>query len=103
MATPLLLTAGELARMVCAAALEPDPIQHCRGALSGATPARDLQGQCHVVQRGEAAYQVEQLEDDAQVVAAKIREAVAVHVFEGFAIQHDRAHRWPLQPREEQQ
>ena len=62
---PLLLAAGELARIVAQALAEADSLEQFSGALASVGAAFQLQGQHHVLQRIEAVEQLERLEHEA--------------------------------------
>src|SRR5207247_1200838 len=77
---PLLLPAGELARLVVLAVGEPDLDE----PLAGARPtiacrdARVEERELDVLERGHSGQQVEGLEDEADLAAPDLRQAVAV-------------------------
>lgn len=80
---PLLLAAGELARIVAQALAEADSLEQFSGALASVGAAFQLQGQHHVLQRIEAVEQLERLEYEAYMGRADARPLVLVEVAEG--------------------
>ncbi len=77
---PLLLAAGELGGEMVDAVAQPDPVeQHaCALAHGRVAPLGDDRGQGHVLLRGERREQVEELEDEADVVAAQLGQLLVV-------------------------
>lgn len=80
---PLLLAAGELARIVAQALAEADSLKQFSGALASGGAAFQFQGQHHVLQRIEAVEQLERLEHEAYMGRADARPLVLVEVAEG--------------------
>ena len=78
-ATRLALAAGQLAGAVAHAASEADLLQQRPGALAAAAgTAADEGGHHHVLKRGELGQEVVELEDEADVAVAEVREAAVV-------------------------
>ena len=74
----LLLAAGELARIVARAVLEAHARQRFHCAVARIAPARELERQHHVFERGQRRDQVERLEHEADALGAQARAAVFV-------------------------
>ena len=98
---PLLLAAGELARIVAQALAEADSLEQFSGALASVGAAFQLQGQHHVLQRIEAVEQLERLEHEAYMGRADARTLVLVEVAEGVPGETDLAAAGLVEPGEQ--
>src|SRR5689334_2402644 len=89
----LALTAGEDAGRILRLLREPEQVEQVAGPGLGALArrARDHRGKGHVLERGHALEQVEELEDDADVVPAHDRELVLGLADERRAREHELA------------
>jgi hypothetical protein len=96
----LLLAAGQLRRVVVAAASEADALEQLRRPCSGARRAlaEQLEREHHVLQCREVGEEVERLEDEPDLTASKEGEAVLAHRLDGLAVDADRAARRPIEP-----
>ena len=92
----LLLAAGEFGRIVRGALAQPDRGQFPRGAFIGVGDAGDLQRHRDIFQRRHGRDEVERLEYDADIAAAKARQCVLVEPAEVFACDDDAAGVGPL-------
>ena len=95
----LLLAAGELCRRVLGAVAEAHQLQQLMGAPADRAvgAAGDEPGQQHVLLRAQRAEQVEELEDEADVVAAQLRQRLVVGAVVAAARDGDGAGRWRLE------
>lgn len=98
---PLLLAAGELARIVAQALAEADSLKQFSGALASVGAAFQFQGQHHVLQRIEAVEQLERLEHEAYMGRADARTLVLVEVAEGVPGETDLAAAGLVEPGEQ--
>ena len=97
----LLLAAGELRRIVMAARAEADFRQQRVGPRARIRRAGDLERHAHVLPRGERRQQVEELEDEADALAAEPREIVFRHRRDVGAVDDDAPGRRRVEPGEQ--
>ena len=88
---PLLLAAGQLARIVLKPLAKAHPLQDLSRACLRAAVAAKLQRQHDVFQRGQRGEQLEALEHEADLLAPDPRAAVLVQGRQDHAIQAHRA------------
>lgn len=88
---PLALTAGEHRRNLFGAIAEPQQVQKVTSPRFRRLTANSTEdrGQRDVVQRGDAFEQVEELEDDADVVATELRQPVLVLAADDQVVDYD--------------
>ena len=97
----LLLAARELRRIVMAAIVQPHLVEQRLGAGGGIGAARDLHRHLDVLERGQRRHQVEELEDEADLLAAQARQRVFVERGDVDAVDQDLARRRRVEPGDE--
>ena len=78
MATPLLLSPGDLGRQVVGPLAEPEGLEQVARPFGGVPNPGDLERHAHVLERGEVRQEVERLEDEADVPGTEERESLLV-------------------------
>src|SRR5262245_44633600 len=97
---PLLLAAGELGRQVVAAVLQPDRREQLIEPLLVRLPAGNRQRQDQVLLGRQDGQQVEELEDEAELVAAQLRQVSVVELGDVGPVDQDPATGRAIEPGE---
>jgi len=99
----LLFAAGQLGRVMTKPMAGADRIETGDGARLGIVAAAQFQGNSDVFQRRHGRHQMERLEDDTEMVAAKARQGIFVEGAEVGAGDSDPARRGALEPGDQRQ
>ena len=57
---------------------QPHLVEHFGSSFARIVPARNLQRQCNIAQRGQALNQVKRLKNNTQVIATQICEGIGI-------------------------
>ncbi len=94
---PLLLTAGDRAGQLVGLIRQLDQIEQfegARAALGGFVFAGELHRQSDVLGQAEGGQQLEELEDDAHILAAPDRKLALAHLMDRGVVDHHLPARW---------
>src|SRR5437016_10584923 len=99
----LLLTAGELPRVVTRAVPQAHALKRLKRSAACVRPACQLERQHHVLECGQGGDEVEGLEDEPDALRPETRASVLVEPREIRALQQHAPGRWQVEPREQGQ